>query len=454
MTDILGPANAVNAVTVRPAETRSFLSLDSWFKDCTTPLADDGTDVTAAWLNGMVAALRSVWRGNGMLLDGITPIVPEIGTDDTGVLKSIQQLIQRGQLQYAEDTGTANNIVASLTPAIVEYKPGLKVLIKIAATNTGGACVINLNTLGNKNVKRIDGQNPGENDLPVGALIEFGYDGTNFQIMNVWSLRSILTANKDYYVNDATGSDTLNNGLTVGTPFKTITKALSVMSSLDNNGFSVSIHVADGTYASNNRLPRINGSGIVNLIGNLTTPASCLITGAGSGFFADSSVGTYDISGFKFACNGDGVFADGSGNTLYLGRCDWGACFGEGHIVAQRGSSIIIKGTVQDAGAFMRISGNCARHLISVSGATIDIYPCPLTITTTVTFASEFVRTYRCGTLSFPTGVGYSPITNPGFVTGKRYTSVTNAVIDTFGGGPNVFPGTVAGTTDGFGIYV
>ena len=42
MTDIVGPANAPNAVTARPADTRSFGALDSWFKDCTSALSNDG----------------------------------------------------------------------------------------------------------------------------------------------------------------------------------------------------------------------------------------------------------------------------------------------------------------------------------------------------------------------------------------------------------------------------
>lgn len=58
MPDFIGPANAPNAVTTRPSETRSFGASNTWFKDCTSVNDDDGTMIQAAWLNGIIALLR------------------------------------------------------------------------------------------------------------------------------------------------------------------------------------------------------------------------------------------------------------------------------------------------------------------------------------------------------------------------------------------------------------
>ena len=178
MSDIIGPANAANAVTVRPAETRSFLSLDTWFKDCSGPLADDGTSVEASWLNGMLAWSRAIWRGNGNRLDGVTPVVPEFGTDDAGVLKAIQQLIQRGQTNYAVDTGTANAMVVSLVPAAVELKSGLVVRARKGAASNTGATTLALNGFAAKAVLRADGTALQRLDLVANAPFEAMYEGS------------------------------------------------------------------------------------------------------------------------------------------------------------------------------------------------------------------------------------------------------------------------------------
>jgi hypothetical protein len=183
MSDILGPANAPNAVQLRPTEYRTFSStLDSWFKDCSSDTADDGTDIQAAWLNGIAAALRSVARGNGVTIaDPTVKIVPEDGTDDNILIKSIQQLIQRGLPNYADDAGTANSIVVTLAPALIEYKKGLRVAVKIAVDNTG-ASVININGLGNKPIL-MSGLALAAGVMRAGNICLFSFDGTSFQLI-------------------------------------------------------------------------------------------------------------------------------------------------------------------------------------------------------------------------------------------------------------------------------
>lgn len=80
MTDLLGPANAVNFTTVRPADTRIFGGSDTFFKDC-TPGARDGTAVQAPFLNGTLMQLRRAIRGMG---------IAENNADDDMLLKAIQ----------------------------------------------------------------------------------------------------------------------------------------------------------------------------------------------------------------------------------------------------------------------------------------------------------------------------------------------------------------------------
>lgn len=85
--------------------------------------------------------------------------------------------------QYLADAGSANTISGALSPAITSYVTGMKVRIKVAATNTG-ATTINLNSLGTKAVKKLDGATAlvgGE--LIAGQVYIFVYDGTNFQLV-------------------------------------------------------------------------------------------------------------------------------------------------------------------------------------------------------------------------------------------------------------------------------
>jgi hypothetical protein len=80
MTDLLGPANAVNFTTLRPADTRIFPADDTYFKDC-TPGARDGTAIQAAFLNGMLMQVRRAIRGMA---------IAEDNADDDMLLKAIQ----------------------------------------------------------------------------------------------------------------------------------------------------------------------------------------------------------------------------------------------------------------------------------------------------------------------------------------------------------------------------
>ncbi|MBR0871210.1 hypothetical protein JQ633_12635 [Bradyrhizobium tropiciagri] len=455
MTDILGPANAPNAVTIRPSDTRSFGADDTWFKDCTSSELNDGTKLQAGEMNAIIGFARSLARGNGLTEAG-AKIVPENNADDAMGLKAVQYLIQRGRTCFGLDTGLSNAMVVSLSPAPPEYKQGMHLFV-IANNSNTKATTINLNGLGNRPVKLISGDDLSVDHIKAGMVALMVYVGTHvsgyFQLLAV-PIKPAIAANQTYYVNAATGSDTANDGRTVGTPFASIQKALDVMSTFDNNGFSVTIIVANGTY-SPVILPRITGSGICTIIGNILNSALCVVSGAGTSFAGNAGIGTYRIQGFKcVSSGGDGVFADGAGCNLFLSYMEYGACAGPAHIVSQRGGQIVIEGPGQGmAGAYTKISGSCPAHMIAING-TIDVRSQALTITTPVTFSSVFANSNRLGLIFSGEGVIYSSVTNPGNVTGMRYSVSVNAVIDTNGGGVNYFPGTIAGIFATGGEYV
>lgn len=219
--DLLGPASAPNAVTSRPADTRIFAAIDTFFKDCTSPTSNDGTKLQAAFMNGALAQLRAAIRGNGNTAIS-SPIVTEDNTDDAMLLSAIKHLMQRGLTNYATDTGTANAIVLALSPAPAEFKNGLVVRFKKKLTNTlGSGMTLTLNALGTKAVKRADGTNPGVGDLIDGIPYEAIYD----QVLDQWILLNfggavnIFNSTKapfaDYssYSYGYNGTITLNDGV-------------------------------------------------------------------------------------------------------------------------------------------------------------------------------------------------------------------------------------------------
>jgi hypothetical protein len=73
MPDILGPAAAGSSVapTVRPTPPLPNVigAVPTFFKDCTSVEASDGTEVTAAWLNAVTMQLRVAFQGMSILED-------------------------------------------------------------------------------------------------------------------------------------------------------------------------------------------------------------------------------------------------------------------------------------------------------------------------------------------------------------------------------------------------
>lgn len=361
-------------------------------------------------------------------------------------LTDVPSNIQYGTWSYGDDVGTANNVVATLSPIPLSYRKGMHVRVKMLSAPTG-ASVVNFNTLGNKSVVKSGGLPLVGREWSIGDIVPMTYDGTNFQIQSPTGIRPVLTSAAIYYVNGTTGSDS-NSGLTAGSPFLTIQKAVDTMAKFDNNGFDVTIIVADyGTGYGNTTLPRITGSGRCLIIGNITTPANCLCTGFGG----TGTNGLYWIQGFRIVnAGGDAIFGDLSGTIFYISNCELGACSGPAQVVMQRGAVGIMAGAAQGVvSPTLKVSGSCASHMLVSDGGQIAVYPQVLTITGTPTFASGWFNGQRTGVISAPTGVLYSSVT--GTANGPRYNAISNAVIDTVGA---TLPGSSAGTTSSGGQYL
>lgn len=89
--------------------------------------------------------------------------------------------IAQDRVSYVTGSGTGTAIIAALTPAIEEYVEGLRLRLKVLATN-GGPATINVNGLGAKEIRRGDGTALLGGELITGAVADLTYDGTRFRL--------------------------------------------------------------------------------------------------------------------------------------------------------------------------------------------------------------------------------------------------------------------------------
>lgn len=254
--------------------------------------------------------------------------------------------------------------------------------------------------------------------------------------------REILAANRTYYV-ATTGSDS-NDGLTAGTAFLTIQKAVDVIcSTLDISSYTVTVSCGAGARTATTVLKQLQTTGgSVNIVGDETTPANCTITTTSASCFSTSeSAGPYRVSGFKLSTvtSGHGLLAGGKGSILRFKNMDFGACAST-HMQATAGSLIEATGPYT-------ISGAAPMHCSGLTGGAITIQVQTVTITGTPNFSFAYAVGQTLAILTLYNN------TYTGSATGARYNATVNSVINTASGNVDILPGNAAGTTATGGQY-
>ena len=139
--DLIGPASD-QSVTTRPGRIITRGTADTWFKDCSSSDANDGTSFGADFFNDVLAQLRTAMRSAGIVLDN---------ADDM-----LWRAMQSIGLRYADDTGSAGHLVATYSPVVGALYKGLAVLVG-AAADCSGATDFTPNGLATKSVTWPDG---------------------------------------------------------------------------------------------------------------------------------------------------------------------------------------------------------------------------------------------------------------------------------------------------------
>jgi len=96
-------------------------------------------------------------------------------TDITGYLND-----PTNRNNYATDTGTTDTILISFTPPVTGYTAGLSISWKSINGNSGGAMVVNANSVGAKALLNPDQSVPQAGQFIVGGVYDAVYDGTQF----------------------------------------------------------------------------------------------------------------------------------------------------------------------------------------------------------------------------------------------------------------------------------
>lgn len=135
-----------------------------------------------------------------------------------------------------------------------------------------------------------------------------------------------ISANRTYYVNGATGSGA-NDGLSAGAPFKTIAQGVAAASAVFGPAVTITISIANGTYADAVTLAK-HGVSEIKLEGNTTTPASVLIAPA-SGTAITATADRWTVTGVKaVATTGYGILATTGASLQLTGQLEVSALAG------------------------------------------------------------------------------------------------------------------------------
>lgn len=266
-------------------------------------------------------------------------------------------------------------------------------------------------------------------------------------------IRPTITTPTNYYV-ATTGSD--SNPGTAALPWATLQKAWDYLVSIDLQGLAVAINVANGTYAPLNAYSVVSGQaniGSITFVGNVATPAACMITATNDDAILATNGARFTIRGFKIAASGTGAIqgvgiAALTGATVFFDtNMDFGVC-AAAHYSA--GSGAFVGGF--DA---YTISGGAPVHIWADQNGVAAINEgTVVTISGTPGFSTSFALAFRGGILIF--GSTNGGLTFSGSATGSRYIVNTGGGIDTSGSGASYLPGSVGGTADAatFGWYL
>ena len=349
-------------------------------------------------------------------------------------------------IPYGTDSSSSSNTitVTSTSPAL----PGSigapqPLVVKLANPITGATTIALTGVTGSPfPVKSFTGQPLGFGAASAGEMLWMLFDGTNFQIINPpQSLQAALTI----FVDPSIGNDSFDGSQATvsGTkgPLQHIQTAVNKAASYPPSQFSITIQCADGTYNEAVSVGSIPMPSII-INGHVGSPSNVLVTGANNAHtFQASGPNTLTVQNLKFTASNTGstncgIYAT-SGATINTVNTVNGAV--NYAVFEANGPASVFPGTHTFSGSstFAFNALNCGLIGLSTTQGNFTIST-PITVT-------DFAAASSSGNISMAGGT-QPTFTNPGNVTGQKFSATNGATINTQGEGVNYFPGTVAGT--------
>ena len=221
--------------------------------------------------------------------------------------------------------------------------------------------------------------------------------------------------------------------------------------SIDTAGFSIKVDVAAGSYSGAGAIldaPLIGGGSLI-FEGDPDTPGNVTVSNTQSegntSAFVATGGGQIVVDGFTMSSvNGDCLFAQGAGSVVNYKNVVFANATNGAHVRALAGQCIIGDGVYA-------ITGNAQFHFATSQSGSIYNNAGAQTISTggTLTFSQAFASAGLTSSMALQN----LTFSISGSVSGTRYAAASTSTIFTAGGGPNYFPGSVAGTTGGNGYY-
>jgi len=261
------------------------------------------------------------------------------------------------------------------------------------------------------------------------------------------SARTELAADTSFYV--ATSGSDANDCLASSTPCLTIQHVLTTLQNkYDLAGYKATVSVGctgGATYATpiniNGIFPGQTTLDSVSLIGDVNTPANCLIS-------IPSSVSENAISlaggarmlvkGFALQTTRYGLFADDGGTRIEFSNMEFRSAYI--HMLAHVGGRIIAIGnySITGGGNYHMDAAGVGAQVVILPNITVSIFNTPSFATFALAIEGGLID---AAAVTF-TGSG---------ATGARYAAEQFGLIATSSGNPNYFPGDLPGVSTGYG---
>ena len=469
-------------------------TLPNYSGQTSTGFAQDGNPVTgqkatlpgAAWFNIMAAVRVSV-----ILAAGKTPSNPPDPLQFLEALQSLGWMTSKSvKTDVLADKSVTNAKLADQAVTIAKIANAL--LATQSQAEAGTATDVLMTPLRVKQAieKVLEEDLPKASATQLGGVKITGNDGitingsgeiaVDFSQMPTDKFEDLvksirvpiwLESGKNFYVNGSTGSDTEDEGRgeSASKPFKTIQKCINYIADNYNlSSYTAYVNITDGTYEEDIRLPLYNSTtGSIQISGNSENKNAVIVRR----IYSQSAV-TYDIRNLTVQrteafSNFGGVVLISAGRVNFLNvEIDTTlipeTSAGFAGLVCSSNAFCNISGSssISNPGIFIRTNATtkCVNGIQATSGGRINfngnlnlIGDAPESF---VCAAADNLSSIRFVSSGLPYPVGTPTVINEGNKLGKRYNIRTNAIIDTSGQGPELFPGTIAGTTGSGGQYV